>query len=148
MSCNSLACRKRYFDDVVIAAVCDGVRALVVLGACQDTKAARLAAPMGIPSFEVDLLVNIARKRHRIRLPDNVNQIPLDFEHADLGATLMNYGYRFDAPTMFVWERVTQYLTEPAVRGVFGVLANAPTGSRLAFSYICQDFLDGTDFHG
>jgi methyltransferase (TIGR00027 family) len=145
---NSLACRKRYFDDVVTAALRDGVAALVVLGAGLDTKAARLAAPAGIPSFEVDLPVNIARKHRRIRLPDNVNQIPLDFEHGDLGTALTNHGYRADATTLFVWEGVTQYLTEPAVRAIFEVLANAPTGSRLAFSYVCQDFLDGTDFHG
>jgi O-methyltransferase involved in polyketide biosynthesis len=43
---------------------------------------------------------------------------------------------------------VTQYLTESAVRTVFEVLGSAPAGSRLAFSYVCQDFLDGTNFYG
>jgi methyltransferase (TIGR00027 family) len=145
---NSLACRKRYLDDVVSASVRDGVQALVVLGAGLDTKAARLAAPAGIPSFEVDLPINIARKHRRMRLPDNVTQVPFDFEHHGLGAALAQHGYRADATTMFVWEGVTQYLTEPAVRAVLQVLADSPTGSRLAFSYICKDFLDGIDFHG
>lgn len=145
---NSLACRKRFFDDVVAAAVHDGVQALVVLGAGLDTRAARLAAPAGIPSFEVDLPVNIAHKRRRIRLPNNVNQIPLDFEHQDVGAALMRHGYRADATTIFVWEGVTQYLTRPAVHAIFEVLAKAPAGSRLAFSYVCKDFLDGADFYG
>ena len=145
---NGLACRKRYFDDVVTASVRDGIQALVVLGAGLDTRAIRLAAPAGVPSFEVDLPVNISRKRRRIWLPDSVTQVPLDFEEQDLGAALVEYGYRADATTMFVWEGVTQYLTEAAVRAVFEVLAKAPTGSRLAFSYVCNDFLDGTDFHG
>jgi methyltransferase (TIGR00027 family) len=145
---NSLACRKRYFDDVVGASARDGIQALVVLGAGLDTKAVRLAAPAGLPSFEVDLPVNIAAKRRRIRLPDNVIQVPLDFEHDDLGATLIEHGYDADARTMFVWEGVTQYLTEAAVRRVFKVLAKAPADSRLAFSYVCKDFLDGVDFHG
>jgi methyltransferase (TIGR00027 family) len=142
---NALASRKRYFDDRVATAVRDGLQALVVLGAGLDTKAARLAAPAAIPSFEVDLPVNIAAKRRRIRLPDNVVQVPLDFEHDDLGAALIEYGYHADLTTMFVWEGVTQYLTEAAVRAVFEALAKAPTGSRLTFSFVCKDFLDGVD---
>ena len=47
-------------------------------------------------------------------------------------------GYRADATTIFVWEGVTQYLTRPAVHAIFEVLAKAPAGSRLAFSYVCK----------
>jgi hypothetical protein len=75
-------------------------------------------------------------------------EIRLISDRKTLCTSLVDHGYRADATTRFVWEGVTQYLTEPAVRAVFEVLANAPTGSRLAFSYVCQDFLDGTDFHG
>lgn len=145
---NSLACRKRYFDDVVAASVRDGLQALVVLGAGLDTRAIRLATSPGVPSFEVDLPVNLARKARRIRLPGNVTQVPVDFEHQDLAVALARHGYRADATTMFVWEGVTQYLTEPAVRTVLEVLAGSPAGSRLVLSYICKDFIDGIDFYG
>ncbi|WP_460722111.1 SAM-dependent methyltransferase [Nocardia heshunensis] len=141
----SLACRKRYFDDRTAAAIADGIEAVVVLGAGLDTKALRLAAPTGVPAFEVDLPINIAAKRKRIALPDSVTQVPIDFETEDLATVLAERGYRFDARTLFLWEGVTQYLTEPAVRATLSALTAATPGSQLIFSYVRQDFLDGTD---
>jgi O-methyltransferase involved in polyketide biosynthesis len=47
-----------------------------------------------------------------------------------------------------VWEAVTQYLTQDGVRQTFEVLAGAPPGSQMVFTYIRQDFLDGTVFYG
>lgn len=144
----SLACRKRYFDDRTAAAITEGVEAVVVLGAGLDTKALRLAAPAGVPAFEVDLPINIAAKRKRTALPSSVIQVPIDFEADDLATVLIEHGYRFDARTLFLWEGVTQYLTEPAVRATLSVLGTAATGSQLIFSYVRQDFLDGTDLQG
>jgi len=43
---------------------------------------------------------------------------------------------------------VTQYLTEPAVRSTFQFLANAPPGSRLMFTYVLRDFIDGQNTYG
>lgn len=56
----SMLCRKRYGDDQVAAALEAGIGQLVVLGAGLDTRAHRLAAPAGVPAFEVDLPANIA----------------------------------------------------------------------------------------
>jgi hypothetical protein len=39
-------------------------------------------------------------------------------------------------------------LTEEAVRKTFNVLATAASGSRLAFTYIRQDFMDGVNLYG
>ncbi|MGW4248904.1 SAM-dependent methyltransferase [Nocardia sp. NPDC004722] len=144
----SLACRKRYFDDRTAAAITDGIEAVVILGAGFDTKALRLAAPAGIPAFEVDLPINLAAKRKRTALPDSVTQVPIDFETDDLATVLTSHGYRFDTRTLFLWEGVTQYLTEPAVRATLSTLAKAATGSQLIFSYVRQDFLDGIDLQG
>ncbi|MFC5109077.1 hypothetical protein [Kibdelosporangium philippinense] len=43
---------------------------------------------------------------------------------------------------------MTQYLTEDGVRGTFEVLAKVGTGSRLVFTYVRRDFLDGTAMYG
>ncbi|MGW5105127.1 class I SAM-dependent methyltransferase [Nocardia sp. NPDC004123] len=81
-------------------------------------------------------------------MPDNMTQVSIDFETDDLGTALTEHGYRTDARTLSLGEGVTQYLTEPAVRATFSALAEAPTGSELIFSYIRQDFLDGTNLQG
>ncbi len=43
---------------------------------------------------------------------------------------------------------MTQYLSETVVRSVFEFLAQAKPGSRLAFTYIVKDFLDGEQKYG
>jgi O-methyltransferase involved in polyketide biosynthesis len=47
-----------------------------------------------------------------------------------------------------VWEAVTQYLSERAVRATFGFLAKASSGSRITFTYVCRDFLEGKALYG
>jgi O-methyltransferase involved in polyketide biosynthesis len=63
--------------------------------------------------------------------------VPIDVETQDL-ADLANHGYRPERPTFFVWEAVTQYLTEAGVRKTFDFLATAAPGSHLVFTYVAQ----------
>jgi methyltransferase (TIGR00027 family) len=145
--------RKRYARDQVRQALDAGAGQLVMLGAGLDTLAYELAVPAGVPAFEVDMPDNIAYKRDRLRVifggvPDDVHLVPVRFETNDLADSLAMQGFRADAPTMFVWEAVTQYLTEDGVRRTLAFLATAATGSRLIFTFVRKDFLDGTDFYG
>ena len=78
----------------------------------------------------------------------SVQLVPLDFEHDDLIGALAGHGYRADARTLFIWEGVTQYLTEDAVRATLGALQGAPAGSRLVFTYVRKDFIDGLNMYG
>jgi methyltransferase (TIGR00027 family) len=146
-----IACRKRYIDDKLDEAR-GNVEAVVNLGAGMDTRGCRLARRSDIPVFEVDLPVNIARKRAAVRraigqLPASVHLVPLDFEHDDLIGTLAEHGYRRDARTFFIWEGVTQYLTEDAVRATLDALRDAAAGSRLVFTYVRRDFIDGVNMY-
>jgi methyltransferase (TIGR00027 family) len=146
-----IACRKRYIDDKLDEAL-GNIDAVVVLGAGMDTKAYHLARRSDIPAFEVDFPVNIDRKRAAVRraiggVPASVHLVPLDFERDDLMATLSAHGYRAEARTFFVWEGVTQYLTEDAVRATLVALRGAPTGSRLVFTYVRKDFIDGVNMY-
>ncbi|EME51206.1 O-methyltransferase [Amycolatopsis decaplanina DSM 44594] len=143
-----IACRKRYLDDMFAVDLREGVDSVVVLGAGLDTRAYRLAVPVGIRVFEVDLPGNIEDKRARIRVPDTVTLVPIDFETDDLETVLVEHGYRPAGATLFVWEGVTQYLTEDGVRKTFDVLAKAGHGSRLLFTYVRRDFLDGEAMYG
>jgi methyltransferase (TIGR00027 family) len=146
-----ITCRKRYIDDKLDEAL-DDIDSVVILGAGMDTRAYRLAHRSDIPVFEVDLPVNIARKKAAVQraiggVPASVHLVSLDFEHDDLIATLTGHGYRTDARTFFIWEGVTQYLTEDAVRATLGALQAAPAGSRLLFTYVRKDFIDGVNMY-
>lgn len=150
-----IACRKRYIADALDAAL-DGVDALdavVVLGAGLDTTACRLARRSELPVFELDQPVNVERKRAAVHRaiggpPPSVHLVPIDFENDDLLATLVRHGYRRDARTFVIWEGVTQYLTESAVRTTLAGLADLAEGSRMVFTYVRADFIDGTNTYG
>ena len=148
----SLACRKHYIDDNLRDSLSD-VDAVVVLGAGLDTRACRLARHSDIPVFEVDQPINVERKRVVLARvfktpPAPVRLVPVDFERDDLTSALAAHGYDAAARTFFVWEGVTQYLTEAAVRATFDQLSLAARGSRIDFTYVRADFIDGTDTHG
>jgi methyltransferase (TIGR00027 family) len=148
----NFACRKRYIADK-LAECRDDIDALVVLGAGLDTAAYRLARETAIPIFEVDQAVNVARKAATVRrvlgeAPKSIRLVPLDFEHDDLLTTLAEHGYRPDYRTFFVWEGVTQYLTTHAVRSTLEGLRPVAPGSRLVFTYVRRDFIDGVNLYG
>jgi len=148
-----MACRKRYIDDKVAEAVKAGVDAVVILGAGLDTRAYRLVAPSGVDTYEVDLSVNVTYKRARLetlygRVPPHVTLVSADLEVDDLGSALAACGLRNETSVMFVWEGVTQYLTEAGARKVFASLSTAGAGSRLVFTFVLRNFIDGTRLYG
>lgn len=145
--------RKRYIDDKLVEGLNDGMAAVVNLGAGLDTRAYRLSALKAVPVFEVDLPENVELKRATLqrvfgRVPDNVTLVPIDFDRQDLETVLRSSGHRAEDKTFFIWEGVTQYLTEGGVRRAFDYLAKAQTSSRLAFTYVRRDFVDGTSLFG
>jgi methyltransferase (TIGR00027 family) len=147
-----LLCRKRYIDEK-IADSRNEVEAVVNLGAGFDTRPYRLPALSGVPVWEVDQRENVEPKEKRLRrvlgkIPANVKLVVADFDCDDLGSILAAQGYSAAKRTFFVWEAVSQYLTEPGVRAVFDWLAKAAPGSRLTFTYVRKDFLDGKNLYG
>ena len=145
--------RKRYIDDIVSEAADGQIEAVVNLGAGFDTRAFRLRALAEVPVWEVDQPQNIDAKRSRLEklfepVPAHVTLVPIDFDHEDLATVLASHGYEPDRRTMFVWEGVTQYVTEAGIRATFDFLARAPAGSRMVFTYTPKDFIDGENFYG
>ncbi|MFB1299378.1 SAM-dependent methyltransferase [Mycobacterium sp. pW049] len=148
----SIACRKRYIDERLSDPLND-TDTVVILGAGLDTRACRIARHSDMPVFEVDQQVNSELKAAVLQralgsVPPSVHLVPVDFEHDPLIPTLEEHGYRRDRPTFFIWEGVTQYLTPEAVRATLAQLRDAAPGSRLVFTYIRQDFIDGTNLYG
>jgi methyltransferase (TIGR00027 family) len=148
----NLTCRKHFVADV-LDETRNNIDAVVVLGAGMDTRAYHLARSSPIPVFEVDLPINIARKAAIVRRalgaqPPSVRLVGLDFDHDDLLSTLARHGYRPDYRTFFIWEGVTQYLTENTVRATLAGLRAVAPGSQLVFTYVRSDFIDGTNLYG
>jgi methyltransferase (TIGR00027 family) len=148
----NLACRKRFIGDKLNEALED-IDAVVILGAGLDTRAYLLTRRVRIPVFEVDLPVNIARKLEAVRRvlggpPLSVRLVALDLERDDLLTSLAEHGYRTDYRAFFICEGVTQYLSEATVRRTLEGLRAAAPGSRLVFTYVRQDFIDGTNRYG
>jgi methyltransferase (TIGR00027 family) len=145
--------RKRYIDDRVAEAADGRVEAVVNLGAGFDTRAFRLPALSNVQVWEIDQPQNIDAKRSRLEKlfpenPSHVTLTPIDFDHEDLATVLASHGYEPHKKTFFIWEGVTQYLTEAGIRATFDFLAAAPVGSRLVLTYTPRDFIDGENFYG
>lgn len=146
-------CRKRYIDDKLAETVNDKIGIVVNLGAGFDTRAYRLSALSDVNVWEVDQPENINVKRIRLEkifgeIPKHVTLVSIDFNQEVLDDVLKSSGFPSDVKTFFIWEAVTQYLPEDSVRTTFEYLAKAPSGSRLVFTYIRKDFIDGKALYG
>jgi methyltransferase (TIGR00027 family) len=145
--------RKRYIDDIATESVGGPVEAVVNLGAGFDTRAFRLPQLETVPVWEVDQPENTDAKQRRLRaifdeVPGHVTLVPINFDEEDLATVLAAHGYAGSDTTLFIWEGVTQYLTEPGIRATMEFLATAPAGSRLVFTYTPKDFIDGKVLYG
>jgi len=145
-------CRKRYIDDKLKEAMGGRTKAVLNLGVGFDTRAYRLPALSKVPVWEIDQPQIIKAKRIRLKkilgeIPPYVTLVPIDFTHENLREVLASFGYRGDRNTFIVWEAVTQYLPESSIRKTFDFLSKLPAGSRLIFTYIRKDFLDGKVFY-
>jgi len=151
---SAFLCRKRYIDETILAAVeSRSVAAIVNLGAAFDTRLYRLPPLTTVPAWELDQPVNIEAKRKGVhnamgQIPPHVTLAPINFMTQDLGVVLNEHGYTGDKRTFFIWEAVSQYLTETAVRQTFDFLAQAPPGSQLTFTYVLKDFIEGKNLYG
>ncbi|HYG82179.1 MAG TPA: SAM-dependent methyltransferase [Pyrinomonadaceae bacterium] len=137
------ALRKRFLEEVARAALGDGLRQVVVLGAGFDTLALRLRD--GSPEtkfFEVD---HPATQRAKIRALGgdeaagrNLRFIPLDFARGSLeGALLSRADYDREADTLFVAEGLLMYLALAEVDLVLNfVRRHSGRASRLAFTFM------------
>ena len=124
-----VACRHRYLDDQLLAALDEGVEQVVLLGAGYDTRAYRFAEKLnGRPVYEVDLAAIGNRKARVIAskrdvFPDtDVRRVEIDFETQTLTDTLKAADFSVGAPTFVVWEGVSMYLTRDAVKATVRAL--------------------------
>jgi len=102
-------------------------RQVVVLGAGLDMRAFRLARPHdGVRFFEVDHPASQADKLARLAAigeRPRATHVACDFEVESFVDKLAQAGFDVAAPAVFLWEGVTPYLPEAAIRATLGALA-------------------------
>lgn len=144
--------RTRYIDDAVTALAEAGITQVVILGAGLDTRAYRLPALGEAVVFEVDLPELQERKRRGLAgtrpTAREVRFVATDFTEQGLDEALTTSGLDRSRPVLFVWEGVTQYLPEAAVRSTLAVIGASAQGSALLFTYVLRSALPTSTTHG
>lgn len=141
-----VAVRTAYLDAVVRAAT-EQVTQVVILGAGFDTRGKRLART-GVRFFEVDAPASLAERRRRLALlPDydsNAVEVSCDFETQDFIDQLVSVGFEPQVPAFILWEGVSYYLSEAAVRGTLGRVAQALSPhTTIVFDHVGKRFVAG-----
>ena len=91
--------------------------------------------------MEVDLRATQTYKKQRLSeildaIPPNASFVPMDFTKDNLLDELRKVGYSEQQITFFLWEGVTYYLPESAVKDTLHfVRDHSAAGSRIAFDY-------------
>jgi methyltransferase (TIGR00027 family) len=143
----SLIARTRLIDNYVASAVASGIQQIVILGAGFDSRAYRIAGAERAGFFEVDHPnTSRVKKAHIVRvlgvLPDYVKYVAVDFQRDRLPESLQGAGFNPLERSLFVWEGVSNYLTEDAVRSTLSYIGSSSQGTTLAFTYVDRAVLD------
>ncbi len=147
----AILCRTRYIDDVLKRSLEEGIEQVVILGAGFDSRAYRIPGMDQVQVFEVDLPGT--RKLKQIRLeevlgavPENVTLIGMDFDQQNMDDILGAADFQKGRKTFFIWEGVTQYITEEAVNNTLEFISSfSGIGSAIVFTYVRKGIIDGTD---
>ena len=141
----SHAFRTKAFDAALLDALSKGVHQVVILGAGFDSRGYRFESQLRDVRFiEVDSGPTQEYKKQRVNeifgtLPKNVSYVPVDFTKDNLLEQLGKAGYSEQQQAFFLWEGVTVYLPEAAVKDTLHfVRDHAAPGSRVAFDYILR----------
>ncbi|MEZ4268485.1 MAG: SAM-dependent methyltransferase [Myxococcota bacterium] len=143
-----IALRTRVLDDGLAGLLDGGVDQVVLLGAGYDTRAARMAR-RGLRFFEVDHPATQAGKLARLAgltgYPEGAaTHVACDFEHDDFNEVLARAGFDAERPAAVIWEGVTPYLPEDAVRQTLARVAGGMHPSTvLMFDYVARVMASG-----
>lgn len=142
----SLVARTRLIDEYVTSALANGVSQIVILGAGFDSRAYRIADVERTRFFEVDHPNTSAIKKVHIEravgaLPKHVTYVAVDFECDSVPESLKAAEFNPLQQSLVIWEGVSNYLSETAVRSTLSFIGSLAPGTALAFTYVDQAVL-------
>lgn len=144
----SAIARTRLIDDLLEELV-PSVDQVVILGAGYDTRSYRLACLSGPRVFEVDHPFTQQAKRSVMGHAgesgrSGLTYVPVDFETDDLVDSLFEAGFTAEEPSLFLWEGVTQYLSDDAIDTTFAALRTCTKAKNLLlFTYVDRAVISG-----
>ncbi len=144
---SSAIARTKYIDDLLESTIANGVKQVIILGAGFDTRALRLDFLKSIPVIEIDhpntSKFKIATYKNRIgRLPKNIDFYQIDFNKQSLEELAEQHNFDFTKPTTIIWEGVTNYLSEDAIKSTFGFIKKFTKNSYIIFTYVHKKILE------
>lgn len=146
--------RTKYIDSLLENAISNGIQQVIILGAGFDTRAVRLDFLKTIPVIEIDhpntsnFKAEIYKERIG-KIPENVTFLQIDFNKQSLDQLALKHNLDFSKPTAIIWEGVTNYLTEEAVKSTFSFISKFAANSQIIFTYVHKDILQNpTSFLG
>jgi methyltransferase (TIGR00027 family) len=146
---NTMLARTQFIDEHLKRAVKNGAEQVVILGAGFDTRAYRMSELLErCRIFEVDYGPTQAIKKQRVAaaigsVPPNVAFAEIDFKRETLHDVLEGAGYSPKRKTVFIWEGVSMYIAEEAVRTTLKTIATySLPGSTLLMDFAEQALLD------
>jgi len=139
--------RTKYIDDLLQSTVANGVTQVIILGAGFDTRALRLDFLESIPVIEIDHpnTSNFKTETYKSRignLSKNIEFYQIDFNKQSLEELAAQHNFDFTKPTTVIWEGVTNYLTEDAIKSTFSFIAKFTTNSYVIFTYVHKKILE------
>jgi methyltransferase (TIGR00027 family) len=144
----SAIARTRFIDDEVKLELKSGARQLVILGAGYDTRPYRLEDLAKVLVYEVDHPSTSIKKQNLMR-SNHVRFVPMDFNSESLESKINAAGYDPNVRTVFIWEGVTNYLTESAVDATLRWCAKTVANSVVIFTYVDERVLKSPEnFYG
>jgi methyltransferase (TIGR00027 family) len=137
--------RTRLIDDLLTAALEDGLSQVVILGAGFDARPYRIPCGQAVCFFEVDHPDTLNFKRSRFQKlagasRGNIRDVEIDFNTQSLREALARAGFDPARRTFFIWEGVTNYLLSDAVAATLQFIGSVALGSQLVFTYVHRDF--------
>lgn len=141
-----LMVRAKFFDDH-LADFCQkgDVRQIVILGAGNDMRAARLSFLKERKIFEVDFPDQITYKKGILKrslgkVPENVVYVGTDIKNGSLIKVLSQTGFVLEEKSAFIMEGLIYYLSAEGVDHLFEELSQVtPLGNLFLLDQISQD---------
>lgn len=142
-----IGARCEFLDQAMLDHISAGDQ-VVILGAGWDTRAYGLLKDKKVAIFEVDAPATQAVKRSAIDATDidasHVTFVSCDFNLQSWFDGLKENGFSQDKRTFILWEGVTMYLNESAIKDTLKALASLPSGSRIACDFFSREWLEDT----
>lgn len=140
--------RTKTIDAEFKRALGQGFEQILIFGAGFDSRGIRLASnAKNVRIFELDAPLTQGAKierynQKRIKIPDNLVFVPIDFDRESLHKRLSQEGFKRDRPTLFILEGLIMYLQPESVDSTFRVIKEfSGAGSRIVFDYIYSSVL-------